>query len=485
MSSRLHALLVARIQQAIKFASDLFPEVATSDLPADLAPTPRHGIDLEQHVLGEVCDLAWAEELRANDLVLALEGRHPQFCEDVKHLEHLGARVLLFARMLEHGAAYAIGPEPIRILDERADRVARALSGYRKLYMESDADNEGGDLKRFEALARFTLERFARLRSQLPQCPLTSAWPLGGLAREDEFAFLRPLWTAARPVDDNEPPEPDSGRKPDVAEARESTSRPNWELYERLIARQFMFNLPPDLCVTTNAKVLGRKSGTPRQVDVLIESRHETGSRRRVIIDAKRHGRKIDVKQVEEFEGLMKDIGATHGYLVSPSGQSDAAMRRAEKLITISIVPLERVALIDPSKWPRCLAQKCSDGRVFWDGYPELTLALRRQDDGAVMHAPRVHCVGKCDRCGRFHVRCVTCSDLFSLDDKGDDQRCRCNTPWTWRTTIEHDRNGDTSAALHVAMATGKTIIVTRRPLAARRRKVTPRPPSRARRNPS
>ena len=84
---------------------------------------------------------------------------------------------------------------------------------------------------------------------------------------------------------------------------------------ERMIARLAADELPTEYCVTPNARLIGRISGRSRQIDVLIDLRHDTDNSRRVIVDAKRRKRKVDVTDVEAFRGLMDDVGATHGYL--------------------------------------------------------------------------------------------------------------------------------------------------------------------------
>src|SRR5262249_5035699 len=150
----------------------------------------------------------------------------------------------------------------------------------------------------------------------------------------------------------------------------------------------------------------GRLSDKSRQIDVLLDLRHDTDNSRRVIVDAKRRQRKLDVKDVEAFEGLMKDVGAHHGFLVSSTGYSGAAQRRAQDAITISIVPLEHVEQIDPTRWPRCLGAKCANGRVFWSGYPELSMSLLpiSSPKADVEKRTWLHYVGKCDQCGKFHM---------------------------------------------------------------------------------
>jgi hypothetical protein len=49
----------------------------------------------------------------------------------------------------------------------------------------------------------------------------------------------------------------------------------NWELYERMIAHLVADQAATDLCVTPNARIIGSISGRSRQIDVLIEMRHD------------------------------------------------------------------------------------------------------------------------------------------------------------------------------------------------------------------
>ena len=108
-------------------------------------------------------------------------------------------------------------------------------------------------------------------------------------------------------------------------------SCPDWQAYERLVARLMADQLPTEYCVTPNARVVGRITGRKRQLDVLIDLRHESDNSRRLVVDAKRRNRKVDVTDVEAFRGLMEDVGATHGYLVCPRGHTKAAERRAHR----------------------------------------------------------------------------------------------------------------------------------------------------------
>jgi hypothetical protein len=243
----------------------------------------------------------------------------------------------------------------------------------------------------------------------------------------------------------------------------------DWEVYERLVARMIADQLSTDYCVTPNAHVIGVISERSRQIDVLIDSRHQSDASRRIIVDAKRRTRKVDVSDVEAFLGLMNDVTATHGYLVSPAGYTKAAERRAQESVSLRILPLDRLEHFDPSTWLACTDPRCSRGLIFWDGYPKLEVTLKSLSvDRKTKHLSFVHYVGKCDRCGRFHVMCVTCGDLISPrnDDPEDvGHRCRCKMPWFWITSIERDEEGRRSSELHAVRAPSTVTTVSRRSL--------------------
>lgn len=251
-----------------------------------------------------------------------------------------------------------------------------------------------------------------------------------------------------------------------------SRSTPEWELYERMIARMIADQISTEYCVTPNARLTGRISKRSRQIDVLIDLRHDTDNSRRVIVDAKKRTRKIDVTHVEAFRGLMEDVNATHGFLVCPMGYTLSAERRAQSTVSIRLVPLDQLEDFDPSTWPKCLATACPNGRVFWDGYPGMTGGLTRvlrPGLASRREVTFVHYVGKCDRCGAFHVKCLTCQDTFyapESDDADYGRQCSCKPPWFWLASVEEDEHGAKSAELHVIfLPSGRTITTDRRAL--------------------
>ncbi len=98
-----------------------------------------------------------------------------------------------------------------------------------------------------------------------------------------------------------------------------------------LLVAKIQKQLAPKAEVQHNVFVDGRLSKRKRQIDVLVRERigqYEI----RIIIDCKDYNKPIDVKGVEEFAGLLADVGAHKGVLVSPKGFSEAAKTRAEGL---------------------------------------------------------------------------------------------------------------------------------------------------------
>jgi hypothetical protein len=236
-----------------------------------------------------------------------------------------------------------------------------------------------------------------------------------------------------------------------------STTRTDWKNYERLVAQLLAEQLFKDYCVTPNARLAGTISGRSRQVDVLIDIRHDTDNSRRIIVDAKARARPIDVTHVEAFLGLMEDVGATHGYLVCPRGHTPAAERRARDAVSIRLLPLDRMDDFDPLTWPDCIVKKCRGGKVFWSGYPSIDVHVKALSEQStkVRRISFVHYVGKCDRCHHFHVRCTTCREIFSPAYDSDDYgyQCRCRRPWFWLASLETDEVGRRSAELHLVTA--------------------------------
>jgi hypothetical protein len=126
----------------------------------------------------------------------------------------------------------------------------------------------------------------------------------------------------------------------------ESTDKkPEWQQLELLVAA-IQRQLAPGAKVTHNAKIEGKQSETTRQIDVLVEQTIGQYAIR-IALDCKDYKTPVDVKSVEEFHGLMVDIGAHKGALVCPAGFTKSAKKRAKKLDVDLFSPADT----DPHKW--------------------------------------------------------------------------------------------------------------------------------------
>lgn len=102
---------------------------------------------------------------------------------------------------------------------------------------------------------------------------------------------------------------------------------PEWKEYELTVRDELAASLP-DATVLADVCLPGIRSQTKRQIDVLIEERL-SGHLVRTAVDAKLYSRPLDVKDVEEFIGMLGDIEVERGLLVTKTGYTEAAMARA------------------------------------------------------------------------------------------------------------------------------------------------------------
>lgn len=235
----------------------------------------------------------------------------------------------------------------------------------------------------------------------------------------------------------------------------------NWKVYEKLvsslISEEYMNQ--DSHSVIPNAKIKGLISGSKRQVDILIDCRFHSDLSRRIIIDCKFHKRPIDIKQIESFEGLMKNVGAKIGYIICSNGYTKAALKRAQQLINIRIIKEADLDQFDLNNWDRCKCQECSKGLILWDKTPGIF------HDGTVT----IQSLGKCDECGKFQTWCWGCGTKHCIKYE-DEWRCSCkNRQWFWITTIEPDEDDNgtiyKSHYLILVYFNGSWDILDRRPI--------------------
>lgn len=128
------------------------------------------------------------------------------------------------------------------------------------------------------------------------------------------------------------------------------TQLPEWKQLEMLVA-DIQRQLSPGAKVTHNAKLLGQDSETLRQIDVLVEQ--SIGQFHLVIvIDCKDYGHAVDVKGIEEFQGLVKDVRAHQGSMVSAKGFTRSAKKVARRANIALYSPVDTT----PHKWQSSVA---------------------------------------------------------------------------------------------------------------------------------
>lgn len=105
----------------------------------------------------------------------------------------------------------------------------------------------------------------------------------------------------------------------------------DWRAYERAMFNQLYYDFrPPRFVVRPSAReVVGEKSQSKRQLDVSVFDAYDL-SQPILVVECKRYSRKLNIKDVEEFIGMLQDLGDPKDVLVCPLGFSGPATRRAK-----------------------------------------------------------------------------------------------------------------------------------------------------------
>lgn len=113
-----------------------------------------------------------------------------------------------------------------------------------------------------------------------------------------------------------------------------------------ILVAKIQAQLAPGASVQHDVHLPGKKSGRSRQIDVLVKQ--QVGQYEMTIaVDCKDYAKPVDVKGVEEFFGLIDDVGVNKGALVCPAGFTKAAKERATGYQIDLYSPVDT----DPHKW--------------------------------------------------------------------------------------------------------------------------------------
>ncbi|MET7426156.1 restriction endonuclease [Dactylosporangium sp. NPDC005555] len=120
--------------------------------------------------------------------------------------------------------------------------------------------------------------------------------------------------------------------------------------YENGVADVLAYLAGDAAVVQRNVRMPGRRSGTDRQIDVLVVGAlFGTGSAS-MVVDCKRYASALDVNDIGTFVSLVEDVGADIGLLVGTSGASQAAQQYADSVrgIRLNVFSLDELAAWSP-----------------------------------------------------------------------------------------------------------------------------------------
>lgn len=126
---------------------------------------------------------------------------------------------------------------------------------------------------------------------------------------------------------------------------------PPWKRYERDIANLIRRRAVGPVKIRTDVKIEGRLSKVPRQVDIYVEGTVSEIADVAIVLDCKCFSKKVDVKDMEAFLGMVEDIGANMGMLVTTVGFTPGAKRRATNIVQEVIPMVDVVLLKEVTEW--------------------------------------------------------------------------------------------------------------------------------------
>lgn len=144
--------------------------------------------------------------------------------------------------------------------------------------------------------------------------------------------------------------------------------------YENGVADVLAYLAGDNAVVERNVRMPGKMSRKQRQIDVKVTGTLFGSGNATMVVDCKRYTKPLDVNHVGTFVGLVEDVGADVGLLVSTVGISPAAQQYADNVrgIRLDLLPIEDLARWSPPGTVNF------DYAVPEEAYPEAVRAVRR-----------------------------------------------------------------------------------------------------------
>jgi NAD-dependent dihydropyrimidine dehydrogenase PreA subunit len=198
----------------------------------------------------------------------------------------------------------------------------------------------------------------------------------------------------------------------------------HWRQYEEEIHALLSAKADPDAHVAFDVRVPGHRSGINRQIDVYVTGAFAGSvlpNPATLAVDCKCWSAKVDVSDVDRFVGLLEDIGADMGLLITTVGFSKAAQDRAAQArgVHLQVITFDELA-----EWAPPIVWFCQVCEVDTERHMPGMMYGERLAPGGEPVSERIF-VGQCDRCGAVHVMCP-CGNITGLHEgqTGEDQVC-------------------------------------------------------------
>lgn len=193
--------------------------------------------------------------------------------------------------------------------------------------------------------------------------------------------------------------------------------------------------------VERDARLTSRSGGRDRQIDILVRLPLADLEEGLMVVDCKRYGTRVDIKDVETFIGLVEDVGAPMGLLVTTQGFTRGAIRRARAVrgIRIQVVRVEELPGWEP---PLITCEMCAEA-VHPDSIPGMAW-IGHDDDVSTENGDTVSVtLGYCDKCLALYVTCPRCDEVITITEWREDEwvECEggCGVEWTLGRRLTKD----------------------------------------------
>jgi hypothetical protein len=191
----------------------------------------------------------------------------------------------------------------------------------------------------------------------------------------------------------------------------------NWKQYEDYVYEKFRTKYP-EHSVEKNLRVIGKITNQSRQIDIAIRGNF-VGHPLFVAVDCKYYSEKVDVKDIESFIGMLSDIRADFGILVTNRGYTQAALKQADAShIKLDIVEVDE---IENYEIDIEICHECDPGEDHLPGFIEWYGQLDVLGD-----VEKVASIGRCNICNTLYIRCLDCNQVTSIVEAFYDEPVEC-----------------------------------------------------------